>query len=226
MKKTFLALSLMAASVFGALNIANAQIKEGSITYSMTIEGLPPEQAAMMEGMEMKTIFKNNKSRSEVNSAFMNSVTVTDGKGGFVTLMDGMGQKSYIKGNTEDAKKKSKSSEKEPKITYTDDKKTIAGYDCKKAIIEAETENKEVSKVNVWYTDKIAPVEGGMGGRGGQFKGLKGVPLEFDMPQGPMNIKVSATKISTESVSDDLFNVSTEGYTEMDPDAMRGMGGQ
>lgn len=226
MKKTILSLSLAAMAVMGAFTTAKAQIKEGSITYSMTIEGLPPEQAAMMEGMEMKTIFKNGKSRSEVNSAFMNTITVTDGKGGFITLMDGMGQKSYVKGNANDEKGKSKEKEKDPKITYSDEKKSIAGYDCKKAVVETEGEGKETIKMSVWYTDKIAPVEGGMGSRGSQFKGLKGVPLEFEMPQGPMSIKVVATKVSTDAVSDSKFEVSTEGYTEQNLDEMRGAGGQ
>lgn len=198
-----------------------AQIKEGTITYTMTIDGLPPDQAAMMEGMEMKTIFKNGKSRSEMNSAFMNSITVTDEKGDFLVLMDGMGQKSYMKGNANDAKKKKKSEEKDPKITYTEEKKTIAGYECKKAIVEDESSKGEKTKSTLWYTEKIAPIKSG-GGRNMQFKGLNGVPLEFEMPQGPMNIKISATKISDSPVADDLFKVSTEGYTEMDPSSIPG----
>ena len=206
-------------------NSVNAQIKEGAITYTMTIDGLPPEQAAMMEGMEMKTIFKNGKIRSEWNSAFGSSVTVTDGKGGYTTLMDQMGQKIFMKGKVDDAKKK-EDKLKDPKINYVSETKSIAGYECKKAIIETETGKGESVKSTVWFTDKFAPIESG-GGRGMQFPGLKGVPLEFEMPQGPMTIKVTASNVSTTSVSDSKFEVSTEGYTEMSPeDMMKSMGGQ
>ncbi len=221
MKKVILSVSLAAMAVFAAFT-GTAQIKEGSITYSMTIEGLPPEQAAMMQGMELKTYFKNGKACQEMTSAFVNTTTVTDGKGGAITLMDQMGQKIYFKVKPEDVKKKEKG--EEPKITYVDEKKTIAGYECKKAIVESKDEKGNVNTATVWYTDKIAPVETG-GSRGGQFKGLKGVPLEFEMPQGGMVIKFSATNFSSASVPDSKFEVSTEGYTEMNPEDMKNMGG-
>jgi hypothetical protein len=54
MKKLFSTLAVVALS---ALSL-NAQIKEGTITYDMKIEGLPPEQAAMMGDMEVKCTFK------------------------------------------------------------------------------------------------------------------------------------------------------------------------
>jgi GLPGLI family protein len=138
--------------------------------------------------------------------------------------MDQMGQKMYMKGTEEDKKGKTKAAE--PKITYSDDKKTIAEYECKKAVIESKDENGNATTATVWYTDKISPVKGGGGSRGAQFKGLKGVPLEFEIPQGPMKIKVSATAVSTASVPDSKFDVSTEGYTEMTDDMLKGMQGQ
>lgn len=221
MKKQILTTLVLFTVVFTSLQELKAQIKEGAITYTMSIDGLPPEQAAMMEGMEMKMTFKNGKSRSEMNSAFMNSVTVTDEKGEFVVLMDGMGQKNYYKGNSKEkeAKKKKKESN-EPKITYTEEKKQVAGYECKKAIVETKEKEGETSSSVVWYTEKIAPIENSS--RSMQFKGLKGVPLEFEMSQGPMKFKIVATKISDSPVPDTQFSVSTEGYTEVDPETMRG----
>jgi GLPGLI family protein len=224
MKKSIIKTFLALVGLMGSSNLLEAQIKEGSITYTMTIEGLPPEQAAMMEGMEMKTIFKNGKSRSEMNSAFMNTVTVSQENGEYTVLMDGMGQKSYVKGNANDESKKKKTEEKDPVIKYEKEIKTVAGYEAKKAIVESENSKGEKNTTTVWYTDKITPVKSS--GRGAQFKGLNGVPLEFEMLQGPMTIKVSATKISETPVSDDIFKVSTDGYTEADPEMMRGMGGQ
>ncbi|MFN6038046.1 MAG: hypothetical protein ACK452_06230 [Bacteroidota bacterium] len=226
MKKLVLSKGILTAIFLSISLFFYAQINEGAITYTMTIDGLPPEQAAMMEGMQSKTIFKNGKSRSEMSSAFMNSVTVSDEKGNYTVLMDGMGQKSYVKGSAEDKKKskneKKSTSEPEQKITYTEETKSIAGFDCKKAIVETENAKGESSKGFVWYTDKIKPIETG-GRRGTQFKGLRGVPMEFEMKQGPMKIKVSAVKFSGDKVSDSVFEVSTDGYTEMDPNSMPGM---
>lgn len=219
MKKIFL--TVMAAA---GMLAATAQIKEGMITYSVEVQGVPPEQAAMMKGMELSIYFKDKKSRAEFVTAFMSSTTVSD-ENGSTTLMDGMGNKSYVKMNKADMEKEGKKNP-DPKITYVDEKKTIAGYECKKAIIESKDEKGQANKATVWYSEKI-PFNGNGGRMTGQFKGLKGAPLEFESQQGPMKMKMTATKVTTESVPDSKFVVNTDGYTEMKMDDLKKMrGGQ
>ena len=75
---------------------AQAQIKEGSVTYSVNFEGMPPEQAGMMKGTEMKMYFKDKKSRSEFSNAFFNTITISD-ENTSTTLMEQMGQKQFYK---------------------------------------------------------------------------------------------------------------------------------
>ena len=170
MKKIFLAVFTVAS----LLN-AQAQVKEGSVTYSVAVEGIPPEQASMMKGMEFTLSFKEKKSRAEFSSAMMNTITVSDDDGS-LTLMDGMGQKSFIKMSKADLEKESKKNP-DPKITYVEESKTIAGYECKKALIEVKDQKGETQKLIAWYCEKI-PYNSS--GRMGQMKGLKGAPLEFD----------------------------------------------
>jgi GLPGLI family protein len=200
---------------------AQAQIKEGSITYNVNFEGMPAEQASMMKGTEMKIYFKDKKSRSEFTNAFFNTITVSD-ENSSVTLMEQMGQKQFYKMKKEDIEKESTKTS-DPKITYIEEKKTIAGYECKKAIIEAKSEKGETNKVDVWYTDKIQGPSGNSGGRMGasQFKGLKGAPLEFSMQQGPMKMQMTAKNVSTTPVTDAKFAVSTDGYTEIKLDDLK-----
>ena len=205
MKKIFLTVVACAGML-----ATQAQIKEGAVTYSVAVEGLPPEQASMMKGMELNMTFKDKKSRAEFSSAMMTTTTVSDDNGS-LTLMDGMGQKSFTKISKADMEKESKKNP-EPKITYTEEKKTIAGYECKKAIVEVKDQKGETQKLNVWYTEKL-PNNGG--GKMGQFKGLKGAPLEFDANMGPMKMKMTATKVSLTPVADSQFVLSTDGYTEM-----------
>ena len=71
-------------------------ITEGSITYSVNFEGMPPEQAGMMKGSEMKIYFKEKKSRTEFTTAFFNYITVAD-ENSSITLSEAMGQKSFYK---------------------------------------------------------------------------------------------------------------------------------
>ena len=210
MKKLITAVAILVCG------FTNAQIKEGSITYVMNIEGLPPEQAAMMGDMETKVYFKDNKSLTEMNSMMMNSKGLTD-ENGSLFLMDQMGNKSFIRTSKAELDKNAEvNKDKEPKIEYVDETKTIAGYECKKANVTIFTQKGEEFKTEVWYCEKIAYIKQGGGRRGGEmFKGLKGVPMEYMIPQGPMKIKMLAKEVSTEAVPDSKFVLTTEGYTEM-----------
>ncbi|MDP2388129.1 MAG: DUF4412 domain-containing protein [Bacteroidota bacterium] len=215
---------LSAALAFMAFGAAIAQVKEGSVTYEVVMDGLPPEQAAMMGGMEQVMYFKNGKSRSEMSSAFFTNVTINDGKKTTV-MMDQMGQKFYFEMTEEDAKKNASKNE-DAKIDYKDEAKKIAGYDCKKAIIKSKDEKGEESVTTVWYTEQI-PMVGQGSSRGGAsaFKNLKGAPLEFEMAQGPYKMKFTATAVSTSAVSDSKFVVNTEGYVKKSLEDMKKMSG-
>lgn len=205
MKKLILSMIAVAGML-----ATQAQVKEGSITYSVNFEGLPPEAAGMMKGSELKVYFKDKKSRTEFTSAFSSNTTISDDNS-TTTLVDAMGQKYFYKMSKADMEKENKKSP-DPKITYTEEKKTIAGYECKKALIENKSEKGEVQKVDVWYTEKIQSSSAGKSS--GQFKGLKGAPLEFSMNQGQFKMQMSATNVSTSPMADSKFIANTEGYTE------------
>lgn len=217
MKKIITALALIAVSSL------SAQIKEGSVTYAMIIEGLPADQAAMMGDMETKIFFKNNKSYSEMNSMMYSIKTLSDDNGSLM-LMDQMGNKFFVKHTKADLEKETAKA-KEPKIEYTNDTKTIAGYECKKAILIINDEKQGEVKSEVWYTEKIANVSGYRSGAATAYKGIKGMMMEFSVNQGPMKIKMVAKEVSTNPVSDDTFIVSTEGYKEMKPEDLKRQSG-
>ena len=224
MNKLFSTLAVVALS---ALSL-NAQIKEGSITYAMTIEGLPPEQAAMMGDMELKSTFKNTKVLTEMSSMMFTNQTLIDDKG-MTMLMEQMGNKIAIKQTKEEmAKEEAKQKDKpaEPKIEYTSETKMIAGYECKKAIITTVNKDKKEEKMDIWYSDKFENLNKEGKGRGqGFMKGLKGVPFEYSGAQGPMKFKMVAKEVSIEPVADSKFDLSTEGYKMMTMDELKAMQG-
>ncbi|MHB8258962.1 MAG: hypothetical protein ACYDCN_09650 [Bacteroidia bacterium] len=212
---------LLSVVAVAGMFTAQAQIiKEGTVTYSVTVDGMPPEQAAMMKGMELSVSFKDKKSRVDFSMTMGTTITVSDDDGS-LTLMDMMGMKNYMKMTKADIEKESKKNP-EPKITYTEEKKTIAGYECKKAVIDMKDQKGETQKANVWYCEKL--ISNSAIGKG-QFKGLKGAPLEFDSNQGPMKMKMTATKVSLSPVPDSQFKLSTEGYTEMKAEDLKKMQG-
>ncbi len=197
---------------------------EGSVTYVMTMEGLPPEQAAMIGDMETKISYKDKKSLSETSSMMFNTKTLTD-ENGQLLLMDQMGTKFFTRTSKAEMDKNAEvNKEKEPKIEYVNETKTIAGYECKKAIVTMITKEGDV-KSDIWYTEKVPYVSQGGGRRQEMFKGLKGMPMEFSFKQQGMNIKMSAKEVSLEKVPDSVFILTTEGYTEKKMDDVKKGGG-
>jgi hypothetical protein len=213
---------LLTIAALALSTVSFAQVKEGSITYSMKIEGLPDDQAAMMGDMQTTVYFKKDKALSEMKSNMYNVKTLMD-KNGMLMLMDQMGQKNYIQVSKADMEKQQKDIQA-PKIEYKDDKKTSAGYECKKAVITAKVNDKEVQS-EIWYTEKIATDAINNSQSGAIFKGLKGTPLEYTIDQGPAKVDLVATNVSTSPVPDSKFTVSTDGYNKLDLDAMKKQGG-
>jgi hypothetical protein len=213
-KKLFTALS---AFVLSAVSLT-AQIKEGYIVYDMKMEGLPPEQAAMMGDMETKVTFKNGKSLTEMSSMMFTNQTLSDEKG-VLMLMEQMGNKMAIKQTKAELdKEESKMKDKpaDPKIEYVNETKTIAGYECKKAIITMVDKDKKENKVEMWYCDKFEnPNKDGKGRGQGMMKGVNGAPFEFSSAMGPMKVQMIAKEVSIEPVADSKFILSTEGYRVM-----------
>ncbi|MBW7846063.1 MAG: hypothetical protein H3C45_10575 [Bacteroidia bacterium] len=208
MKKHVLILVAFAFSILAV----HAQIKEGSITYSMKFEGMSKEESAMMGDMKLVSTFKNGNTRTEMSSLAFKNINVMNSEG-FTMLMESMGNKMALKQSKEELKKFAESKvQLTPKIEYTNEKKTIAGYECKKAIVSFVQNNVE-EKMVMWYSDKfINPnIEGDDWGQS-FMKGLKGLPFEYSMQQGNMKFSIEATAISTAPVDDKLFKVSTDGY--------------
>jgi GLPGLI family protein len=195
--------------------------KEGSVTYLMAMEGIPPEQAAMMGDMETKIYYKDKKSLTEMSSMMFSSKTLSDENGQLV-LMDQMGNKFFMRASKAELDKNAEvNKDKEPKIEYLNETKTIAGFECKKAIVTATGKEGEV-KMDVWYTEKVPYISQGGARKGGEmFKGLKGMPMEFTIKQGPMNIKMTAKEVSFDKVPDSKFVLTTEGYTEKKMDDLK-----
>lgn len=224
MKKLFSTLAVVALT---ALSL-NAQIKEGYILYDMKIEGLPPEQAAMMGDMETKVTFKNGKALTEVTSMMFSQQMVFD-ETGMTMLMEQMGNKIAMKQTKEEMEKaeaKVKDKPADPKIEYTNETKMIAGYECKKAIVTTVDKNKKEEKAEIWYSEKFEnPNKEGKGRGQTVMKGLKGMAFEYSGGQGGMKFKMTAKEVSTDPVADSKFVLSTEGYKVMTADELKAMQG-
>lgn len=223
MKKLFLAVAALLS-----LNLVSQE--NYTIKMSVKVEGLPEEYAGMAEN-DIVTYMKGEKSKMELTSMMMTQVSLNDGEK-TTTLMEQMGNKTgwvVTKAEAEAEEKESadKKGKTKPKIEYVEEKKTIAGYECSKAIVTTTTKDKKEQKTIVWYTDKIKqPSSTGAksGRRGGMMGGadlseIKGFPMQTEMSmnnQG-MEMKVisTVTEVSTSPIEDKVFTIDTEGYKLM-----------
>jgi hypothetical protein len=155
----------------------------------------------------------------------MTSVSVFDGSV-LTSITEQMGNKTGFRATKDelDAAEKNDKPGAKPKIEYTKDVKTIAGYECTKAIVTSVGKDKKENKMNVWITEKIKANQTNgkkSGGRGMMMDlgDLKGYPLEMEMSQSQqgmdMKILISASEVSTTPLEDAVFTVSTDGYKMM-----------
>ncbi|TNF23639.1 MAG: DUF4412 domain-containing protein [Bacteroidetes bacterium] len=188
-----------------ALPIIAQKKFEGTVTYGLEYQDLPPEMA-MMEAMlpdEMTTQIKGDKTRIEQSLGMgMSQVTIMDTKKeSGVLLMDMMGKKMAVEMSKEEAEKMNKGQKAEkPEFKYLDETKEIAGYKCKKAIASV----KGAGEMVVYYTEELPS------GMSKHYEGLKGFPLEYTIDAGQFKLKMTAKSVKKETLGADLFAIPSD----------------
>lgn len=214
----------MAMVVLSTLSLT-AQVTEGNVKYTIDMSSTNPEmemQLAMMQGSTFELFFQGDLTRSEMNmGTIMKIVTITNAKEeGALMLMSGMMGNNAVKMNAEDMKD-SKEDAPETNVTFTDETKEIQGFKCKKAVVTDEEGTESI----IWYSEEIAVNKLGQTYLN---KEVPGFPLEFELNQGEMKMTMTSTEFNKKldkKLAKTLFDTTIpEGYTEMSPEQLGGMG--
>ena len=211
------------ASLAIGINVLSAQ-DNVTVKSSLKVEGLPEEYAGMAEN-DIVTYMKGDKSKTEIISMMGSQVYLNDGTM-MTALIEQMGNKqgwTMTKAEMEADEKENAEKNKKPSIEYTTEKKTIAGYECTKAIVTSLSgKEKKEMKTNVWFTDKIkmpGTSKGKSRGMGPDLSELKGYPMQMEMAmnQGGMEMKMitTVTEVDLKPIDDGVFKVNTEGFKMM-----------
>lgn len=223
---TFFIASLLTAGIMFAQDF------NGRIKYSFTAEGEGVEQAAAFMPTSMSMTFLKQDMIMEMEGgmmAMMMGKILVQGKKGKGYMIKDSEETIYTM-PTPDGDEEAEEMP-EPKIENMGEKKMIAGYECTKYSITAESPMGEMTSY-AWVTDKINPAkpkkEGGgssMGMMGVSTKGLPGMPLRMENPAGPMTIILEAIEVDTKTPDKKMFKLP-KGYDkeEFNP-AMFGGGG-
>ena len=210
MKIVYSLVTLMFVLLAGGAATAQKKVSELTLVYDASISTgeNQPKLADAFDGATTTVFIKGTLSRSEMVSALATFTTIHDSRiGTAVVLQEISGQKLLIHMTAEDWKDKNRRYEG---ITFTNtpDKKTIAGYDCVRAIATM----KDGSTFSVYYTKDIVPENPDYNV---QFRNLDGLPLEYELVQGKLKIKYTVSKINMNPVPASKFDIPKGGYREM-----------
>jgi GLPGLI family protein len=151
---------------------------------------------------------KGNLSRSEVTSSQFSSVTIYDSKTqSGVLLKEVNGQKLLIRMNEENWNQKNRRF-LNLNFTKTNETKTIAGYFCGQAKASAP----DGFEILVFYTRDLIPENKSYDP---PFKNLDGLPLEYELTKGSLQIKYTLVSVNLNPVPASKFDIPTSGYREM-----------
>jgi GLPGLI family protein len=209
MKKQILILLIgLVGVVMGAE--AQRKVSELTLVYDASISSgsKEPKMADALDGHNKTIYIKGNMSRAEMVSALFSSATIHDSKtGSSVVLKEVSGQKLLIRMTSENWAENNKRYEGVT-FTNTNETKTIAGYNCIKAVAKLP----DGTTFTVYYTPDIVPENKEYDY---QFKNLNGLPLEYELVQGKLTIKYTVSKINMNPVPASKFDIPKTGYREM-----------
>jgi|AntRauTorckE6833_2_1112554.scaffolds.fasta_scaffold12525_1 hypothetical protein len=222
MKRSVL-LMMAIALVFSSCSVFQGGSKQKSFTGKVKYKIEYPNSniPAQAQGQlpDNSTLYiKGKKSKTEMISPMMTRNTIKDAEAmNAVTLLEVMGQKYAIEQTKEEIMEE-RASKDTPELEFTDNTKTIAGYEAKEVIVTPE--GKE--PYSIYYTPKI-------GGKAMNFdshifKNIDGLPLEFRIENEQFEMKMTATEITEEKVSSDAFDVPDD-YKKVTMEELRNMFG-
>jgi hypothetical protein len=183
-------------------NLSAQVISDCKIDYKVDLNdpNMDPMAKMMLSGAKMSISFLGQKSRVDMTmNAMMRTVAISDEVAKKnVVFMDMLGKKIAMIPEDDPTKLKENYDATTSKTGKT---KTIAGYKCTEYIVKS----KEGDEIHMWCTAEIKPKTTATDF---SFKNVEGFPLEMDMNQDGMKMKMVATKVYLEKPDPKLFSTA------------------
>lgn len=190
---------------------AQKKLTEATISYDIVINtnNTTPQAADLLDGAVSVIYLKGNASRSEMISSLGTQSTIVDGKSGNVTILKDYGEQKYMITMTPDNWKQSNKKYEGISFKYEDDYKTIAGYNCQKAV---GTLADGASTFTVYFTKDLIPVN-----KDFQYlnKNLPGLAMQYEANLGKQKVTYTVSNISFNLVPAAKFDLPKSGYRVM-----------
>lgn len=210
MSKYIQASMVVFAIAISSLTSIHAQqrvLAECTVTYTISVEDSVTDKD-INESLRSstKTVYiKRNNSRTDLQSPTFTQSLIYDKNTGMAVILRAFGNNKFM--TKLDATKWANENKKYEgmAISYTNETKTILGYECKKALLSL----KDGSSYTLFYAGNILP---SVKEFEYQFRDVPGFVLEYESREGERRIKYTATKINMDPVSLSRFDIPTSGY--------------
>lgn len=216
--KKIISIALVVLALLPSLQLmAQRRLTEATISYDIVINtsNSTPQAADLLDGATSIIYLKGNSSRSEMISSLGSQATIIDGKSGNVTVLKDYGDQKYMIQMTPDNWKQSNKKYEGISFTYLNEYKTIAGYNCQKAIGKLS----DSSTFNVYFTKELLPVN-----KDFQYlnKNLPGLALQYEASLGKMMVTYTVSTISFNPILQTKFDLPKSGYRVMTYEESKG----
>lgn len=189
---------------------AQKRLTEATISYDIVINtnNEQPQAADLLDGATSVIYLKGNSSRSEMISSLGTQSTIIDGKTGNVTVLKDYGEQKYMINMTAANWKESNKKYEGIVFTYVEEYKTIAGYNCQKAIGKLA----DSTSFTVYFTKELVPVN-----KDFQYlnKNLPGLAMQYEAAMGKLMVTYTVSNISFNPVAQIKFDLPKSGYRVM-----------
>lgn len=200
----------VALAISAVLVFAQKKLTEATISYDIVINtnNTTPQAADLLDGAVSVIYLKGNSSRSEMISSLGTQSTIIDGKSGNVTILKEYGEQKYMITMTPANWKASNKKYEGSTFTYEDEYKTIAGYNCQKAIGKLT----DGSTFTVYFTKDLVPVN-----KDFQYlnKDLPGLAMQYEATLGKQKVTYTVSSINFNLVPAAKFDLPKSGYRVM-----------
>lgn len=206
------ALGLFSLVILSCLNAYTQKVfSEGTITYNVSVISgkTDPGIADAFDGATLTVYMKGSDVRSDFTSTLMTQSILYNAKDSSAVKLKESGQQKYITYLNSSQWEQYNHKYNGIRFSYSNDSKTIAGYNCKKAVGTL----KDGGQISVYYAPDLVPLSPGYEY---EFRSLPGVPLEYEVTSGQIVVKYLAASVQFSPVSASKFDLPKSGYKVLD----------
>jgi GLPGLI family protein len=204
------ALIFLVATLTASAQQQPRKLTEATISYDIVINTSDnkPQAADLLDGATSVVYLKGNASRSEMISPLGTQATIIEGKTGSVTVLKEYGDPKYMITMTPADWKSYNKKYEGIMFTYENEFKTIAGYNCQKAIGKLA----DSTQFTVYFTKDLLPVN-----KDFEYmnKNLPGLAMQYEASMAGMKVTYTVSNVDFKPVVQSKFDIPKAGYRVM-----------